>query len=469
MLIPLVARIQAETCVRHDEYASWAAAVARLRAACQGPAGVEIERLPSFLDDVPHDQRREALVDLICEHLKQSWRRSAGRHVEDYLPILNASIQRGGAIPLAPAEIIEEEFVARYGAPFGDAPDIAEFRRRFGDRDDAISLMARRVRGDGRFVVLRRAGIGAEADVWEAFDRETRALVALKAPRHDWTTESESWERLAGEARLTSGLDHPGIVNVRSFHVEGEAPVYAMRLVEGDSYLGAIRDHHEAATNGGRDGAHASLWRLLSGLAYAGDAMQYAHARGVVHGDLTPANILITTTGEAAIIDWGSARKLGSAAANVGRGLGADRVAKALPDANGKPSTPRGITGTPEYMAPEQLCGSVDARTDIFGLGAVIYAVLTGNGPYARDGGRHPYDWHRDVRDARFERPRRCNPMAPKSLEAVCLRAMAREPQRRFETMADLAAAIRRCLPDSARPNVGSFGYRTWRRLFGRE
>lgn len=467
MLVPLVARIQCGACLRHDEFASWTQAVVRLREACERRPVIDVAQIVSFLEGVPQDQRREAMVDLICEHLKQSWRHGLGCRVEDYLPILMQNEGQEDALGRVPAEIIEEEFLARHAVPFGDAPDVAEYRRRFGDRKDAIAPLARRVRGAGRFVALRRAGIGAAADVWEAFDREARAHVALKVPRRDATAEADSWGRLAREARLMADLDHPGIVNLREYRTKGETPVYAMRLVTGKSYLGAIREHHDAAPSSRRVQPEATFRQLLDGLASACEAMQYAHNRGIVHGDLTPANILVSSTGEAAIIDWGSARALETTEERLERGDGIVPTPQKFCAGSIVPSAQLVITGTPEYMAPEQLLGSVDKRTDIFGLGAVLYELLTGRSPYARDRGRRSTDWRQAVLEARFEHPRRCNPTASRSLAAVCLKAMARDAERRFTTMAEFAAAIRHCADESSRLSVASVAYRAWRRLIG--
>jgi serine/threonine protein kinase len=242
-----------------------------------------------------------------------------------------------------------------------------------------------------------------------------------------------------------------------------------MRFVAGNTYLAAIRELYEAATHDRRVEVQDRFRQLLSGLASTCDAMQYAHVRGVAHGDVTPANILITATGEAAIIDWGNARMLAATGASLGRRDGPDPAARMLRISAVMPSTRHVITGTPEYMAPEQLCGSIDAGTDIFGLGAVLYEMLTGKSPYMRDGGRRSTDWGQAVFEARFERPRRSNPAASRSLEAVCLKAMARDRERRFATMADFAAAIRQCLRVSTRSSFGAVAYRTWRRLFGCE
>lgn len=467
MLIPLVARTQGESWQLRDTFSAWRDALERLHGACGRGAGIEPALLPDHLDGVPQEQRSDALVDLVSQHMKSSWQGGIGRLVEDYFSTLSGENALWGTAENVPADLVEEEFLARHCVPFGDAPSLDEYRRRFAGRDDVASVLAKRHIGAGRFVLLRRLGIGAVGDVWEAYDRRDRTLVAIKIPRPDAVSRPDLLNRLAHEARLTRELDHPGIVNLDECRIEGSEPLYVMRLVSGRSFYAAIHDFHDSVPNRTPDEQRSLFQLLLEGLASACDAIGFAHSRGVVHCDLTPANIVLSPTGEAAILDWGSAQGIAAWGGRIDPAASRDEPCASLRDSTNEDAKPLGtFIGTPEYMAPEQITGAIDTRTDIFGLGAVLYEVLTGGPPYSWDSGRRPKDWPQHVRDARFSRPRHRNSAAPRKVEAVCIKAMSRDCERRYATMAELAAAIRRhSLPD-ARRGIGATVLRAFKRCF---
>jgi tRNA A-37 threonylcarbamoyl transferase component Bud32 len=446
MLIPLVARVQGEACIMHDDFAAWSGAIRRLRAACLRDSHVDLRQLAGFLDEVPEEQRAEALLDLAHEHIAASWRSGQGQRVESYLSLLSEQDPQWGTVEQVPADLVESEFLARHGAPHGDALGLDEYRSRFAGREDIAALLTKRFVAGGRFVLRRRAGIGATGDVWEAYDRRERSIVALKIPRLDAVNRAHTFTSLAREAQITAALAHPGIVTLAEHRTDGEEPVYAMRFVVGRSFNAAIRDYHNSSQDGGPNERSAALRLLLGGLASACDAIQYAHDHNVVHGDLTPANIILAPAGEAAVLDWGSAR-LREAPQTIGL---------------------QNAVGTPEYMAPEQLGGRVDTRTDVFGLGAVLYETLTGAAPYSNNRDQHPEDWQHQVQEARYMRPRHRNSTAPRPLEAICLKAMERAPESRYVTAADMADAIRDYLRLSAEPGFAAAVRNAWRRLLGR-
>lgn len=456
MLIPLVARTQGESCQLRDTFSAWRDALERLRIARGQGANIEPALLPVHLDAVPQEQRSDAIVDLVSEHMKSSWQGGIGRLVEDYFSTLGRENSLWGTAENVPVDLVEEEFLARHCAPFGDVPSLDEYRRRFVGRDDVASVLAKRHIGARRFVLLRRLGIGAVGDVWEAYDRRNRTLVAIKIPRPDAVCRSDLLDRLAREARLTRELDHPGIVNLDECRIEGSEPLYVMRLVSGRSFYKAIRDYHDSAPNSTPDEQRSLFQLLLRGLASACDAMGFAHSRGVVHCDLTPANILLSPTGEAAILDWGSAQGIGAWGGRTHPAASRDEPFASQCDLTNEDAKSQGtFVGTPEYMAPEQITGTIDTRTDVFGLGAVLYELLAGTCPYSWERGQRPMGWSQYVRDARFPQPRHRNPAAPRKIEAICIKAMSRDCERRYATMAELAAAIRRHSSYDARRGIG--------------
>src|SRR5262249_31767458 len=152
-------------------------------------------------------------------------------------------------------------------------------------------------------------------------------------------------------------------------------------------------------------------------------ALAYAHSRGVLHRDLKPGNILVGKYGETLIVDWGLAKVVGRAESEISEGL--------LTPAGGDSGLTQAgrVLGTPAYMSPEQAAGRLDQlgpASDVYGLGATLYCLLTGRAPFA-DG--DPIEVLRQVQRGAFPRPRAVNPEVAPALEAVCLKALALQPE----------------------------------------
>src|SRR5262249_28579705 len=176
------------------------------------------------------------------------------------------------------------------------------------------------------------------------------------------------------------------------------------------------------------------------------NAVAYAHSRGVLHRDLKPPNVVLGDFGEVMVLDWGLAKVVGRP------GGGRDAAAEASLDLapEGPPDlTVQGrVRGTPAYMAPEQAAGQIhllDRPTDVYGLGAILYEILTGRVPFS---GADSQEVLRKVKQEEPPPPRQRCPDVPRPLEAVCLRAMAKDPARRYASAADLAGDLKRWLAD---------------------
>jgi serine/threonine protein kinase len=374
-----------------------------------------------YLGEVPTEQRCEAFQDLIAEHLRSTWVAGQGSCLETYLAEFAPELGELATPAGVPATLVEDEFLARHLGPQGDAPPLEEYARRFAERPDVMRLLEARLLGAGRYVKLHRRGRGAMGEVWEAYDRHLRRPVAVKEPRAGAAGDSGFCRQFAAEAHLTAGLEHPAIVGVHEYHPGGgeEPPFCVLRLVDGEPLSTLIRDYHHAPGDR-RSAEQRLLWhRLLQAFVTACDALAYAHRHGVLHRDLKPGNVVVGEVGETVVLDWG----LGA------RGEG-----------NGE------LVGTPEYMPPEQADGLADARSDVFGLGTVLYELLTGRAPHAWSDRTRPVDWPQCVRQAAFPRPRGLNPEAPRALEAICLKALARDPAERYQSAAVLAQDVRRYL-----------------------
>ena len=424
MLTSLLARYSALGNREVDRYAGWLSALESLRDDWQRGEPWRVAGLRARLDGVPGPQRAGAIQDLIAEDLRLSWQAGKGVRLETYMAEVGGEFRDLASPAVVPAELVEDEFLARYHRPHGDMPSLEEYQQRFLIRDDVTQLLARRCVG-GRFVKLHKLGLGAFGAVWEAHDRETNLRVAIKEPRSALSDRAQALRRFAEEARITACLEHHGITTLRE-HPPGDGAdaVYVMRLVKGSSLAGRIRNFH--FPGGDRSaGEQRGLWDQLLGLfAAVCDAMEYAHARGVLHRDLKPANVIIEDGGGPVILDWGAAAR-------------PPRSAEVDP-------TPGVIAGTPDYMAPEQADGRADERSDIFALGAILYEILTGSSPHGWSDGARPASWLHFVREARFRLPSLLRPQTPPALEAVCLKALARDPNDRFESAGELAAEVRR-------------------------
>ena len=267
-----------------------------------------------------------------------------------------------------------------------------------------------------------RGGMGRAFRAW---DRRLGREVVIKQIRgvDDPALRAALRARFEREARVTARLHHPGIVGVLELGAwpDGE-PFYTMPLVGGVPLDLAIA---EAATL-------AARLALLPRLTAAVEAVAFAHDRGVIHRDIKPANILLGRFGETQVIDWGLARAIGEPDGDGGA---------PFRDEPGDGLTRMGV-GTPQYMPPEQARGETpDARVDVYAIGATLYHLLAGEPPYGRgDGG--------SVRDAvRLGPPAplaEVAPDAPRELVAICDKAMAREPARRFASALEVAHELGR-------------------------
>jgi len=297
-----------------------------------------------------------------------------------------------------------------------------------------------------RFRILRPHAKGNLGEVFIAADDALRREVALKEIQSYHAHNAQSRLRFVLEAEVTGGLEHPGIVPVYALgYYEDGRPYYAMRFIKGESLKEAIDRFHNSQAKESA-GAHALAWRqLLRRFIDVCNAIAYAHSRGVLHRDLKPSNIMLGKYGETLVVDWGLAKVTGRPESIPD--LGEDEL---------KASSGSGVTGTivgraigtPYYMSPEQAQGRLDElgpATDIYSLGATLYCILTGKPPFA---GEKTSAVLEKVKYGRIVAPRAVNPHVPRALEAICLKAMAFQPARRYATARDLADDLEKWLAD---------------------
>jgi eukaryotic-like serine/threonine-protein kinase len=293
-----------------------------------------------------------------------------------------------------------------------------------------------------RYAFLGLLGRGGMGEVWRVHDRDLNRIVALKAIRSELVEHENARARFVEEAQCTSQLQHPGTVPVHDIGRLGDGRLYfTMREVRGDSMANVIRDLHDAS-RGGSWGETATGWtfrRLIDAFLRVCDAVAYAHERGVVHRDLKPANVMLADHGEVLVTDWGIAKILGRASIDV-PAIVTDRSIDS--EAQTRAGT---IAGTPPYMPPEQADGRIDlidARSDVYALGAVLYELMTGRPP---SDGYQPIPIQERVwrapREGEEERLAIRAPI-PVELIRICERAMQPEPAARFAHAGELASVV---------------------------
>lgn len=340
-------------------------------------------------------------------------------------------------------------------AGLGDADLQASLQHVAQNRPDAADPHATEayskqssVTGSQRFHALRPHARGGLGEVSVALDSELNREVALKEIQPRYADDQRSRERFVLEAEITGGLEHPGIVPVYGLGVYSDGrPFYAMRFIKGDSLKDALQEFHKpAVTKKTADGdRQLQLRKLLSRFIDVCNAIEYAHSRGVLHRDLKPGNIMLGKYGETLVVDWGLAKTFGTY----------DHIANEARFQPASPLSGSGVTqagsviGTPAYMSPEQAAGRVDLigpACDVYSLGATLYHILTGHLPIEEQ------DVGLVLQRAQkgdILRPRQYDSSIPRSLEAICLKAMALKPEDRYPNPRSLAEDLECWLADT--------------------
>jgi serine/threonine-protein kinase len=290
-----------------------------------------------------------------------------------------------------------------------------------------------------RYHILRPHAQGGLGVVSVARDAELGREVAFKEIQVRYAEDPNLRGRFVREAEITGGLEHPGIVPVYGLgrYADGR-PYYAMRFIRGESLQEAIRKLHAGD-------AGYTLRGLLTRFVVACNAVAYAHSRGVIHRDLKPANVMLGPYGETLVADWGLAKVIGREPAD---GDGNGELTLHPPSGEGSLTQAGSALGTPTFMSPEQARGEIaELRppTDVYSLGATLYAVLTGRPPVQ---GRDTAEVLEKVRQGDWQPPRQVKPSVQRPLDAVCRKAMALKTDNRYGTALELAADVELWLAD---------------------
>jgi eukaryotic-like serine/threonine-protein kinase len=265
------------------------------------------------------------------------------------------------------------------------------------------------VRYFGDYEIQKELGRGGMGVVYQARQVTLNRPVALKMIKAGVLADHAELQRFQNEAEAVALLDHPGIVPVYEVGEHDGQRYFSMKLVEGGNLadqLASMKDNPRAA---------ATL------LAETAEAVHHAHMRGILHRDLKPANILVDTAGHPHVTDFGLAKRVEGDVEMTASGA---------------------ILGTPAYMSPEQAHGrrgSITTATDVYGLGAILYAMLTGKAPF---GGSSVMDTLDAVRTRPPEPPKKFNVHVPRDLETICLKCLEKDPRRRYSSAHELAADL---------------------------
>ena len=293
-----------------------------------------------------------------------------------------------------------------------------------------------------RFTFLRQIGEGGLGTVWLARDEHLKRTVAIKEIRPEKAASKRYMERFQREATITGLLEHPNVVPLYMYGVnrETETPFYAMRFLGKQTLADAILEYHARRAAGQTESI--DLHRLLTVFLDVCQAIAYAHSRGVVHRDLKPENVALDSFGQVIVLDWGIAKLLSDGELAIQSSLRSEMQDEGL-----LTRTMAGeVVGTPLYMAPEQARGdleNVDERTDVYGLGAILFSILSGQAPHQNSAERTTGDGISDILKviAEGELPSlaELNPHAPHDLVSICMRAMSRQRYTRHSSARELA------------------------------
>jgi serine/threonine protein kinase len=288
---------------------------------------------------------------------------------------------------------------------------------------DDLPVLRINAKGERDLEIGKTIGEGGMGIVWAGMQSALRREVAIKSVQPG-APRGSSTRALLREARLTGTLEHPNVVPIHALGKdENGSPLIVMKLIEGSSWSGLLAQQRRH----GPGGVMSQLENHVRVLIDVAKAANFAHTRDIVHRDLKPDNVMVGPFGEVYVVDWGIA-----VSTNEDNELDAPLAIDV-----------REVTGSPAYMAPEMACGdgdAIDARTDVYLLGASLHELLTGHPPHEGP------STVAMLTKAYASTPHTYDAAIPADLAGICRTAMHRNPERRYQTAASFAAALQRYL-----------------------
>jgi serine/threonine protein kinase len=296
----------------------------------------------------------------------------------------------------------------------GGSAENVEANAGAADRHSKKAARAAEILGElGDYELLEEVGRGGQGVVFRARQRSLNRTVALKViSLGQWASQAHL-KRFRREAEAAASLDHPYIVPIFEVGERDGSCYFSMKFVEGGQLDEVVRR------------TPISIRHAAELIAKVARTVHYAHEHGIVHRDIKPGNILVDAKGEPLLADFGLAR---------------------LVEAESTVTRTKEVMGTPSYMAPEQAVGNnaaVSSATDVYGLGAVLYQLLTGHPPFA---GGTTYETIKLVLDTEPRQPRSLNPKIDRDLSTICLKCLEKDPKRRYSSALALADDLERWL-----------------------
>lgn len=283
----------------------------------------------------------------------------------------------------------------------------------------------------GSYHIISEIARGGMGVVYKAWDDQLKRTVALKVLRQWECPSVEETQRFQREARLAASLQHPNIVNIYDADVIDGVNYFTMDYVEGQPLSLYLKENQLT---------YREILKIIYDVALA---LDYAHSKNVIHRDVKPGNIMIDKDGKPRLTDFGLAKA-----------LNADSV---FITQSGK------TIGTPAYMSPEQACGknTIDARSDIYSLGAILYEMVTGQPPFAGESFGLVIA---DVISKEPKKPSRINPYLPPDIEVISLKAMSKELEHRYSSAKEMADDINRYLfGENIKAKLNSNLFKIWK------
>src|SRR5215510_1462361 len=275
----------------------------------------------------------------------------------------------------------------------------------------------------GPYRIVEQLGQGGMATVYKAYHASLDRYVAFKVLHPAFNADQSFAVRFQREARVVAKLEHPHIVPIYDYSEHETRPYLVMKFIEGDTLKARM------------DKGPLSAEEITKIVDAVGSALAYAHKQGVLHRDVKPSNVLLATDGSIYLADFGLARMAQSGEST----LSSDTV-----------------MGTPQYISPEQAMGKadLDARTDLYSFGVMLYEMVVGRVPFNAD---TPFAIIHDHIYSPLPLPHKVNPAVPEPVERVLLKSLAKERNDRFEEAGQLVAAFKGAWNEAGVPIQGTF------------